>query len=204
MLGGSGPEHSQSPQAYFIHSQGLYVIVPSTPYDAKGLLKTAIRGNDPSVYFEHKVLYGMKGDVPDEEYFIPFGVADVKREGSDVTVLATSLQVHTALSAAEKLADEGVSVEVIDPRTLVPFDKETLFKSLDKTGRLVIVHEEPRTGGTGAEISALVAEEKLSILKAPIVRIGAPDVPCPHSVHLEQWMIPNEDKIISGIRNVLA
>jgi pyruvate dehydrogenase E1 component beta subunit len=204
MLGGSGPEHSQSPQAFFIHSQGLYVIVPSTPYDAKGLLKTAIRGNDPSVYFEHKVLYGMKGDVPDEEYFIPFGVADIKREGSDVTVLATALQVHTALAAAEKLDAEGISVEVIDPRTLVPFDKETLFKSLDKTGRLVIVHEEPKTGGCGAEISAIVAEEKVGALKSPIVRIGSPDVPCPHSVHLEQWMVPSEERIIEGVKKTLA
>ncbi|GHU65858.1 TPP-dependent acetoin dehydrogenase complex, E1 protein subunit beta [Clostridia bacterium] len=203
MLGGSGPEHSQSPQAFFMHSQGLYVLVPSTPYDAKGLLKTAIRGNDPSLYFEHKVLYGLKGEVPEEEYFIPFGVADIKREGTDVTVLATSLQVHTALAAAEKLQAEGISIEVFDPRTLIPFDKEALFRSLDKTGRLVIVHEEPKTGGTGAEISAMVAEERLSSLKAPIVRVGAPDVPCPHSVHLEQWMIPSEERIIAAVKKTL-
>ncbi len=196
MLGGAGPEHSQSPQAFFMHSQGLYVVVPSTPYDAKGLLKQAIRGNDPVLFFEHKGLYGMQGEVPDEEFFIPFGVADVKREGKDITILATSLQVHTALAAAEKLAAEGIEAEVIDPRTLIPFDKDTLFASVEKTGHLIIVHEEPKTGGTGAEIAAMVQEEAWRALKAPIMRLGSPDVPCPHSVHLEQMMIPSEEQII--------
>ena len=195
MKGGSGPEHSQSPQGFFMHSQGLYVAVPSTPYDAKGLLKQAIRGNDPVLFFEHKELYGMKGEIPDEEYFIPFGVADVKREGKDVTILATSKQVHTALAAAAELEKEGVSAEVIDPRTLIPFDKETLFASLKKTGHLVIVHEEPKTGGTGAEIAAMVQEEAWADLKAPVLRLGSPDVPCPHSVHLEQMMIPSAEQI---------
>ncbi|MGD9570190.1 MAG: alpha-ketoacid dehydrogenase subunit beta [Sedimentibacter sp.] len=203
MLGGAGPEHSQSTQGFFMHSQGLYLVVPSTPYDAKGLLKQAIRGNDPVLFFEHKGLYGMTGEVPEEEYFIPFGVADVKLKGTDVTVLATSLQVHTALAAAQELAKEGISVEVIDPRTLIPFDKATLFESIKKTGRLVIVHEEPKTGGTGAEIAAMVAEEAWFDLKAPIKRIGSPDVPCPHSVHLENMMIPSKEQIIAAVKETL-
>ena len=204
MLGGSGPEHSQSPQAFFMHSQGLYVVIPSTARDARGLLRTAIRGDDPVLFFEHKHLYGMAGDVPEEDFTIPFGVADVKREGKDVTVFATSLQVHTALAAAETLAKEGIEVEVIDPRTLIPFDKETLFKSIEKTGRLVIVHEEPRRGGTGAEICAMIAEEKPSVLKAPVQRVGSPDVPCPHSVYLEtNFMIPTEAKIIEAVKKTL-
>lgn len=204
MLGGAGPEHSQSPQAFFMHSQGLYVVVPSTPYDAKGLLKQAIRGNDPVLYFEHKGLYGVKGEVPEEEYFIPFGVADIKREGDDITILATSKQVHTSLAAAETLAKENISVEVIDPRTLIPFDKEALLNSVKKTGHLIIVHEEPKTGGTGAEISAMVQEEAWADLKAPILRLGSPDVPCPHSVHLEDMMIPSEAQIIELVKESLA
>ena len=203
MLGGAGPEHSQSMQGFFMHTQGLYLAVPSNPYDAKGLLKQAIRGNDPVLFFEHKDLYGMKGEVPEEEYFIPFGQACVKREGKDVTILGTSKQVNTALAAAERLAAEGISAEVIDPRTLIPFDKETLFNSVKKTGRLVIVHEEPKTGGTGAEIAAMVQEEIWKDLKAPIQRIGCPDVPIPQTVHLELMMIPSEEEIIDTVKSVL-
>jgi len=203
MLGGAGPEHSQSPQAFFMHSQGLYVLVPSNPADAMGLLKTAIRGNNPCLFFEHKALYGVMGEVPEEEYFVPFGVANVVCEGSDVTILATSLQVNTAAAAAKTLAAEGISAEVIDPRTLVPFDKEALFKSLAKTGKLLIVHEEPKTGGSGAEIAAMVCEEAFDMLKKPIIRIGCPDVPCPHSVHLEEMMIPSEAQIIEAVKKLV-
>ena len=205
MLGGSGPEHSQSPQAYFIHSQGLYVLVPSCASDALGLLRTAIRGNDPCLFFEHKVLYSVNEEFEDNGEAIPFGVAKVKREGKDVTILATALQVDTAMKAAKKLAKEGIEAEVIDPRTPVPFDKETLFKSLEKTGRLVIVHEEPKTGGTGAEICAMIAEENPAILKAPVQRVAAPDVPCPHSVYLEtSFMIPSVAKIVDAVKKTLA
>ena len=201
--GGAGAEHSQSPQSLFLHSQGLYVVVPSTPADAKGLLKTAIRDQNPVLFFEHKLLYQEEGEVPEEEYTIPFGKADVKREGSDVTVVATAYQVKCALDAAEELADEGIDVEVIDPRTLVPLDKKTILNSLNKTGRLVIAHEEPKRGGTGAELSAIVAEEALYDLKAPIKRVAGPDVPVPQSMHLEKFYRVDKDDIKAGIKDVM-
>lgn len=203
IAGGAGPEHSKSPQAQFIHSQGLYIVIPSTPYDAKGLLRTAIRGNDPVLFFEHKVLYQMTGDVPEEDYTIPFGQAAVKKEGSDVTIVATALQVHTTLSAAQALANEGISVEVIDPRTLIPLDKDTILGSVKKTGRLVVVHEEAKRGGTGSELAAIVAEEALFDLKAPIKRVAAPDVPIAQSIYLEQFYVPNEQRIIAAVKEVM-
>lgn len=202
-LAGSGPEHSQSPQALFMNSQGLYVVVPSTPADAKGLLKTAIRDPNPVLFFEHKLLYGMPGEVPEEEYTIPFGVADVKREGSDVTVIATSMQVHTALNAAGMLAAEGIEVEVIDPRTIIPLDKEAILASVRKTGRVVIVHEEPKTGGTGAEMAAIIAEEAFFDLAAPIRRVASADTPIPQSIYLEQFYKPNEEKLVAAVREVM-
>lgn len=203
IAGGAGPEHGRSTQAQFMNSQGLYIVIPSTPYDAKGLMKYALRGKNPVLFFEPKTLYGIKGEVPDEEYMIPFGVADIKREGTDVTIVATARQVVTSLAAAEKLAKEGISVEVLDPRTLIPFDKEALFKSLKKTGRLVIAHEEAKTGGTGAEIAALVAEEMLLDMKAPIRRVAAPDVPIAQSIHLEKYYIPSEEQIMDAVKDVL-
>jgi pyruvate dehydrogenase E1 component beta subunit len=203
IVGGAGPEHSQSTQALFLNSQGLYVVVPSTPYDAKGLLKTAIRGNDPVLFFEHKVLYGMKGEVPEEDFAIPFGRADIKQEGTDVTVVATALQVHTALSAAKAAAKDGISVEVIDPRTLIPLDKDAILSSVKKTGRFIVVHEEAKTGGTGAELAALVAEEGLFDLKAPIRRVAAPDVPIAQNVHLEKYYVPSEQRIIEAVKEVM-
>jgi len=203
VLAGAGPEHSQSPQALFIHSQGLIVAVPSTAYDAKGLLKTAIRDPNPVLYFEHKLLYGMPGEVPEEEYTIPFGVADIKREGSDVTIIATSLQVLTALNAANMLAGEGIEAEVVDPRTLVPLDKEAILASVRKTGRVVIVHEEPKTGGTGAELAAIIAEEAFFDLAAPIKRVGSADTPIPQSIFLEQEYKPNEERLIAAVREVM-
>jgi len=203
VLAGAGPEHSQSPQALFIHSQGLYVAVPSTAYDAKGLLKTAIRDPNPVLYFEHKLLYGMPGEVPEDEYTIPFGVADIKREGSDVTIIATSLQVLTALNAAGILAGEGIEAEVVDLRTIVPLDKETILGSVRKTGRVVIVHEEPRTGGTGAELAAIIVEEAFFDLAAPIKRVGSADTPIPQSIFLEQEYKPNEEKVMAAVREVM-
>jgi pyruvate dehydrogenase E1 component beta subunit len=203
IAGGAGPEHSQSPQALFIHAPGLYIVVPSTPYDAKGLLKTAIRNNNPVLFFEHKVLYDVKGEVPEEEYTLPFGQADVKREGTDLTIIATALQVHTALQAAEKLAQEGINAEVVDPRTLAPLDKETILRSVRKTGRVLIVHEEPKTGGTGAELAAMIAEEALFDLHAPIIRLGGPDVPIAQSLHLERYYVPSEEQILEAARRLM-
>ncbi|OLO36959.1 alpha-ketoacid dehydrogenase subunit beta [Alkalihalophilus pseudofirmus] len=203
IAGGSGPEHSQSPQALFMHGPGLHIVVPSTPYDAKGLLKTAIRNNDAVLFFEHKVLYDMKGEVPEEEYLIPLGKADVKREGSDVTILATALQVHTALKAAKTLAENGVEAEVVDLRSLAPLDKETILTSVRKTGRVVIVHEEPKTGGSGAEIAAQISEEAMFDLQAPIKRIGSPDVPIAQSIYLEQFYRPSEEQIVATVNELM-
>ncbi len=203
IAGGSGPEHSQSPQALFMHGPGLHIVVPSTPYDAKGLLKTAIRNNDAVLFFEHKVLYDMKGEVPEEEYLIPLGKADVKREGSDVTILATALQVHTALKAAKTLAENGVEAEVVDLRSLAPLDKETILTSVRKTGRVVIVHEEPKTGGSGAEIAAQISEEAMFDLQAPIKRIGSPDVPIAQSIYLEQFYRPSEEQIVTTVNELM-
>ena len=196
--------HSQSLEAWFVHTPGLYVAVPSTPYDAKGLLKTAIRGSDPVFFVEHKLLYPIKGTIPDEDYTVPFGVADVKREGKDVTIVASLYMVHKALAAAEQLNKEGVSVEVIDPRTLVPLDKTTIVKSVRKTGRLVIVSEDCKTAGVSAEIAAIVAEEALDYLDAPIKRVAEPDTPIPFSPSMEQFVIPNENSIVQAVRSVIS
>lgn len=203
IAGGAGPEHSQSPQALFMHAPGVKIAIPSTPYDAKGLLKTAIRDNNAVLFFEHKLLYGMKGEVPLEEYLIPLGKADVKRTGTDVTIIATALQVHTALNAAKTLANEGVEVEVIDPRTLAPLDKETILESVRKTGRVLIVHEEPKTGGCGAEIAAQISEEALFDLHAPIRRLGSPDFPIAQSIYLEQFYRPSEAQIIETVKELM-
>ncbi|MRG85236.1 alpha-ketoacid dehydrogenase subunit beta [Salinibacillus xinjiangensis] len=205
MAGGAGPEHSQSPQALFMHAPGVHIAIPSTPYDAKGLLKTAIRDNNAVLFFEHKLLYDTKGEVPEaeDEYLIPLGQADVKREGSDVTIIATALQVQTSLQAAEKLANEGIDVEVIDPRTLAPLDKETLLSSVQKTGRVLIVHEESKTGGSGAEIAAQISEEALFDLEAPVKRIGSPDVPIAQSLHLEPYYRPSEKQITDAVHELL-
>jgi pyruvate/2-oxoglutarate/acetoin dehydrogenase E1 component len=201
--GGAGPEHSQSPQALFVHSQGLYVVIPSNPRDAKGLLKQAIRDPNPVLFFEHKKLYEVKGEVEEEEFLIPFGKAAVKKQGTDVTIVATALQVTTALEAAELLEKDNISVEVIDPRTLVPLDTDTIFESIKKTGRLVIVHEDPKRGGTGAEIAALVAEELLFDLEAPIKRVAGPDVPIAQNIHLEKYYVPSVEDIIEAVKETL-
>ncbi len=196
--------HSQSLEAWFMHTPGLHVAVPSTPYDAKGLLKTAVRGNDPVFFVEHKLLYPMKGMIPDEDYTVPFGIAEVKREGKDVTIVATLHMVHKALAAAEQLSKEGVSAEVMDPRTLVPLDKTSIVKSVRKTGRLVIVSEDCKTAGVSAEIAAVVAEEALDYLDAPIKRVAEPDTPIPFSPSMEQFVIPNEKSIVQAVRSVVS
>lgn len=195
--------HSQSLEAWFMHVPGLHVAVPSTPYDAKGLLKTAIRGDNPVVFCEHKLLYPIKGKVADGDFTIPFGVGEVKREGNDATIFATMFMVHKALRAAEELQRHGISVEVVDPRTLIPLDKQTLLKSVRKTGRIVIVSEDVKTAGVSAEIAAVVAEEALDYLDAPIKRVAEPDTPIPFSPPLEQHVLPNEKRIIAAVREVV-
>ncbi len=195
--------HSQSLEAWFMHVPGLYVAAPSTAYDAKGLLKTAIRGNNPVFFCEHKLLYPTASEVPEEEYTIPFGAADVKKEGSDVTIVATSYMVHKALNAAKQLENQGINVEVVDPRTLAPLDKKTIVGSVKKTSRLVIVTEDCKTGGVSAEIAAVVAEEALDYLDAPIKRVAEPDTPIPFSPPLEQYVIPDEKAIIKAVRAVI-
>jgi len=195
--------HSQSLEAWFMHTPGLLVAVPSTPFDAKGLLKTAIRGNNPVMFFEHKLLYPVKGEVPEEDYTIPFGEADMKLEGEDATIFATLYMVHEALAAAQELRKQGISVEVIDPRTLVPLDKQAIMKSVKKTGRIVIATEDCKTAGISAEIAAIVAEEALDYLDAPIKRVAEPDTPIPFSPPLEQFVIPNEKTIIKAVKEVL-
>ena len=195
--------HSQSLEAWFMHTPGLKIAVPSFAYDVKGLIKTAIRDPDPVMFFEHKLVYDRKEEVPDEEYLIPFGKARVHREGDDVTIWGTFLMVHKAIEAAEELAKQGISAEVIDPRTLVPLDKKTLIDSVKKTGRLVLVTEETKTGATTAEIAAIVQEEAFDWLDAPIKRVNAPDTPVPFSPPLEQAFIPSKDSIISAAREIV-
>ncbi|MEM3464808.1 MAG: alpha-ketoacid dehydrogenase subunit beta [Candidatus Bathyarchaeia archaeon] len=195
--------HSQSLEAWFMHVPGLYVAVPSIPYDAKGLLKSAIRGDNPVMFCEHKLLYPIEGEVPEEEYTVPFGVADIKREGEDATIVATLYMVHKALNAAETLEKEGISVEVVDPRTLTPLDKQTIIRSVRKTGRIVIVSEDCKTAGVSAEIAAIIAEEAIDYLDAPIKRIAEPDTPIPFSPPLEHYVIPDEKAIIKAVKEVV-
>lgn len=195
--------HSQSLEAWFMHIPGLQIAVPSTPYDAKGLLKTAIRSENPVIFFEHKLLYQMDGLVPEEEYLIPFGEADVKKKGDDVTVVATFLMVHKALAAAKALEVDEVNVELIDPRTLNPFDVTTLLNSVRKTGRVVIVSEDCKRAGVGAEIAAIIAEEALDYLDAPIKRVSAPNTPIPFSPVLERYVIPDEKQIVRAVKEVI-
>ena len=196
-------QHSESIETIFMHIPGIKVIIPSTPYDMKGLFKTALKSDDPVICFEHKMLYAKKGPVPEEEYYIPFGVADVKREGRDVTVIATSRMVHESLAAAEELSKEGISVEVVDLRTLVPWDKETVFKSVKKTHKVVIAHETWRRAGWGAEIAATIQEELFDYLDAPIRRVGAKNVHIPFSPPLQDFIIPDRKSVIEAVRSVM-
>lgn len=195
--------HSQCLEAWVMHVPGILLAMPATAYDAKGLLKTAIRGEDPVLFVEHKGLYRVTSPVPEEEYTIPFGVADIKREGTDVTVVAVSLMVHRALAAAEQLAKEGINVEVIDPRTIKPLDLETICASVKKTHRVVVAHEACKTGGIGAELAALIMENAFDYLDAPIKRAASWDIPVPFSPVLEKAMIPNETTIVNAVKQVL-
>ncbi len=201
--GSNAAQHSDRPYPMFMGVPGLKIILPSTPYDVKGLLKSAVREGDPVICFEDGMLWGMKGPVPEEEYLIPLGVADIKREGTDVTVVALASRVQEALAAAETVAKDGISIEVVDPRTLVPLDKAAILKSVKKTGRLIVVEEAHRTCGAAAEIAAIVAEEGFWDLKAPIKRLAVPDVQIPFSPPLEQILYPDARKIVSAIKEVM-
>jgi 2-oxoisovalerate dehydrogenase E1 component beta subunit len=198
--------HSQSVEAFFCHVPGLKVVVPSTPYDAKGLLKTAIRDEDPVLFFEHKKMYrSVRGEVPDEEYTIPLGRATVVHPGSQITVVAYGLMVHYALEAADRVAEEGISVEVVDLRTLRPLDRETLLASVRKTGKCLVVYEDNRFGGYGAEVAAIVADEAFDYLDGPVMRVAGPDVPAvPYNHVLEDWFMPNPEKIAAALRTLAA
>jgi pyruvate dehydrogenase E1 component beta subunit len=198
-------EHSSCWDGMLMSVTGLNIIVPSTAYDAKGLLKSAIRDDNPAIYIYHKgLIFGdMKGKIPEEEYLIPLGEADIKREGSDVTVVATALMVHRALAAADRLQERSISVEVIDPRTWRPFDKETIINSVAKTGRLVIMDEEPKTGSAASEVSAILAEEAFDLLKAPIKRVCGPDSPIPFSPPLEKIWMPDEEDLIKAVTEAM-
>jgi pyruvate/2-oxoglutarate/acetoin dehydrogenase E1 component len=199
----AGATHSQSLEAWFYHIPGLKIVMPSTPHDVKGLLKTAIRENNIVLVMEHKGLYNTRGPVPEEEYLIPLGVADIKREGDDVTVIATSRMVLEALKAADTLAAEGISIQVVDPRSIVPMDWETLLGSVRKTGRVVIFEEASKQGSIGADIASRIAETEFDSLDAPILRVGARHVPFPFSPELEKLHLPNADSLISAVRQVL-
>lgn len=201
---GFGAQHSQSLEAWMAHVPGLKVVQPSTPYDAKGLLKAAMDDDNPVMFYEHKLLYSIKGEVPEEAYSIPLGKADVKKEGTDVTVIATSIMVHRSLEAAKQLEKEGVSVEVVDPRTLVPLDSETILNSVKKTGRVVVVYEAVKRGGYGAEIASLIAEsDAFDYLDAPIMRLGGLPVPIPSSPVLEKKAVPQVEDIVQAIKATL-
>ena len=203
-IGGAGPEHSQCPEALFWSAPGLYVVTPSTPADAKGLLKAAIRDDNPVLVMPHKALLNVSDEVPDGDHVVPLGQAAVCREGNDVTVVAWSVMVGKALKAASKLDEEGIDVEVIDPRGVRPFDFDRIVESVGKTGRLVIAHEAPVVGGPGAEVAAVVAERALMYLEAPIRRVGAPDVPIPQSALLEKTIIPKADDIVAAVRACMS
>jgi pyruvate dehydrogenase E1 component beta subunit len=196
-------QHSQSTEALLMNIPGLKIAMPSTPADFKGMLKYAIRGKDPVAFFEHKLLYGVTGEVPDGDYVIPFGLADVKKEGTDVTVIATQTMVHKSLAVAKKLAKEGISVEVVDPRCLKPLDTKTIVDSVKKTGRVVLVNEAPAFGNALVEVGLQIAELALKDLKSAPVRVCGPNRPIPFSPVLEQKWIVSEDDIINGIRKAL-
>ncbi len=192
----SAAQHSQSLHAWFSHVPGLKVVVPSTPYDAKGLLKTAIRDDNPVAFFEDKMMYQLKGEVPEEEYTIPFGVADIKRAGSDITIVATSSMVQVSLAAAERLAEIGIEAEVVDPRTTFPLDKEAIIESAKKTSRAIVVDEGYERYGVTAEIASVIADGAFYYLDAPVKRIGAMDVPIPFSPALEDLTVPTPDAVV--------
>jgi pyruvate/2-oxoglutarate/acetoin dehydrogenase E1 component len=209
-----GAQHAQSLEAFFTHIPGLKVVAPATAYDAKGLLKSAVRDDNPVIFFEHKLLYGSKGprseagalspigEVPDEEYLVPIGQGIIRRSGQDVTIVGKLLTMYRALAAAEQLAKEGIDAEVIDPRTLVPLDKDLILESVRKTGRLVVVEEDNLSGGWAADVAAIVAEEAFFWLDAPIKRVSAPDTPAPFAPVMEGFYVPSEERVIEAVKSL--
>jgi 2-oxoisovalerate dehydrogenase E1 component beta subunit len=201
----AGPFHSQNPEAWFVHVPGLKVLAPSTPADAKGLLKAAIRDPDPVIFLEHKYLYRrIKGKVPDEDFILPLGKAEVKREGTDLSLITYGAMVHQAFEAAGRLARKGISVEILDLRTLLPLDREAIVATARKTGKVAVVHEATRTGGIGGEIAAIVAESAFDRLDGPITRVTAPDTPVPFSAPLEDAFFPDADRIAAAVEELAA
>lgn len=200
-LNALGPHHGQSFYSWFVHTPGIKVVLPSTPYDAKGLLISAIRDNDPVIYLEHKGLFKVKGPVPEEEYVVPLGEAEIRRTGSDVTVIATGLMVHYALDAANELQEDGISLEIIDPRTLWPIDRGAIVESVRRTGHLVIVDEGYSPCGFSAEIAAMITDDAFRYLRAPIKRINAHHVPIPFSPLMANFVIPNKERIVQAVKH---
>ncbi len=200
-----GPFHSQNPEMYFVHTPGLKVVAPSTAYDAKGLIKSAIRDEDPVLFFEHKYLYRrIKEELPSNEFLVPIGQADIKRKGGDISVITYGAMVHNALEAAGVLAGDGVELEVVDLRTLVPLDKATVLESVKKTGKVILLHEDTRTGGFAGELAAVIAEEVFEYLDGPVMRITAPDTPIPYSPPLEEFFLPKTSDVVSVARHLAA
>ncbi len=199
-----GPFHSLQAESYFANTAGLKIVCPATPYDAKGLIKAAIRDGDPVIFQEHKYLYRrIKEDLPADDFVVPLGKARIARTGADVSILTWAAMVHVALEAAEVLAGDGVEVEVVDLRTLVPLDEEAVLKSVAKTGRAIVLHEAPRTGGFGGEIVATIAEKAFEYIEAPIVRVTAPDTPVPYSPPLEEFYLPGSDDVVQMVKRIV-
>jgi len=201
---GGGPFHSLNPEAFFLNTPGLKMVEPSTAYDAKGLLKAAIRDDDPVLYFEHKFLYRrIKDDVPEEDYVVPLGTAKVRRAGKDLSIVTFGAMVHTALDAATQLEAAGVDAEVLDLRSLAPLDRESLLASVAKTSRVLVLHEATRTGGIGGELAAIVAEEAFEYLDAPVVRVASEDSPAPYAPPLEAAFLPSVDKVVAAAKRLV-
>jgi pyruvate dehydrogenase E1 component beta subunit len=200
---GAAEHHSQSFENWFVHVPGLKVVMPTTPYDVKGLLISSIRDDNPVVFIEHKLLYKTKGEVPEELYEIPLGVADIKREGKDLTIIATGIMVQKSMAAADELSKEGIDIEIVDPRTLRPLDTETIVKSVKKTGKVLIVHEAVKTGGFGGELAGVIAEsEAFGYLEAPIIRLAGKEVPIPYNRELERASVPQIEDIVEKAREL--
>ena len=200
-----GPFHSECPEGWFFHSPGLKLVAPSTPYDAKGLLKAAIRDPNPVIYFEHKFLYRrIKAQLPKDDFVVPIGQADIKRGGTDISVITYGAMVHVALEAAELLSREGIDLEVVDLRTLSPLDKDTIYGSVRRTSKAILLHEDNKTGGIGAEIAASLAEDCFDHLDGPVVRIAAPDTPVPFSPPLEEFFLPKTSDVVAAAKKLAA
>ena len=200
-----GPFHSQNPEMHYVHTPGLKVVAPSTAYDAKGLIKAAVRDEDPVIYFEHKFLYRRhKQELPDGDWIVPIGKADIKRSGKDLSIITYGAMVHLALEAATTLANDGIDVEVVDLRSLMPLDKDQILESVKKTSKVILLHEDTRTGGLAGELAALIAEEAFEYLDGPIMRITAPDTPVPYSPPLEEFFLPKTPDIIRVARQLAA